>query len=173
MSLADGLKWAFLVLPNYCLGQGISDMFNNYNALELFQEAVEMCMNNPKLPFPRTECEEIVRQYGGSTFDFEFQDNYLSWANPGIGRYLIFLAWEGAVFFALVLLVEFRVFRRLVDPFRFSVSKKLDEWQPTTLADDGDVLAERARIMTSSTEDDVLVIKNLTKLFNGKRGDFS
>ena len=35
-SLGKGLEWVFLVLvPNYCLGQGLQDIYNNYQYLNI------------------------------------------------------------------------------------------------------------------------------------------
>ena len=165
LDVADALKWAFLVLPNYNLGQGMTDMFNNYNAKELFNSAVDMCVAT--FPVPRKYCEEEIRKLGGD--NLQFQDNYLAWDNPGIGRYLIFLAWEGILFFALVLLIEYRVFdacTRFLARLR-SYSTGVFTMEGSTMADDDDVLAEKERILTSEDNDDVLVIKELTKVFGG------
>lgn len=165
MDVADALKWAFLVLPNYCLGQGIGDMFNNYNALYYFNELVDRCVKT--FPVPRKVCEDEVRIMFGDKL--VFQDNYLAWDNPGIGRYLIFLAWEGIFFFALVLLIEYRAFdvcTRFCARLR-SYSAGMFTMEDPALADDDDVLAEKERVLNSGDIDDVLVIKELTKVFPG------
>ena len=169
VDVANALKWAFLVLPNYCLGQGIGDMFNNCNALDLFNKAVATCVNtSSRFPHTKQDCEKVTRELGGNTL--EFQENYLAWGNPGIGRYLIFLAWEGIVFFALVLLIEYGVLpacaRFLARGYASIVGFVRQE--PLT-ADDDDVLAEKERVMTAQ---DVLVIKELTKVFAGKSRKF-
>lgn len=143
----------------------MSDMFNNYNAIELFNSAVDMCVTT--YHFPRTFCEDEIRKLGGD--EFKFQYNYLAWDNPGIGRYLIFLAWEGIFFFALVLLIEYRVFdacTRFLARLR-SYSTGVFTTETSTMADDEDVLAEKERILTSEDNDDVLVIKELSKVFAG------
>lgn len=184
LDVANVLKWAFLVLPNYCLGQGLGDMFNNYNALDFFNKAVDMCIQaNLPPPYPHTKqgCEKSIRKLGGNVL--EFQENYLAWDNPGIGRYLIFLAWEGIVFFALVLLIEYGVFRAC----RRFLARVLHACTPfsargyvnvgvvneeSILGDDDDVLLEKARVMTSEDISDVLAIKELTKVFPGKNRKF-
>ena len=124
-----------------------------------------MCVHT-SLPIPHTkqDCEKLIREIGGKIL--VFQENYLAWDNPGIGRYLIFLAWEGLVFFALVLLVEYGVFRacaRFLARGYASIVGLVSQ-EPLT-ADDDDVLAEKERVMTAQ---DVLVIKQLTKVFAGK-----
>ena len=163
--IARALKWAFLVLPNFCLGQGMADMFKNYNAIDMFNSAVDRCVAT--YHSPRKFCEGNIRTLGGD--GLPLQDNYLAWDNPGIGRYLVFLAWEGILFFALVLLIEYRVFdafMRFLARLR-SYSTGVFTMEESSLADDEDVLAEKERILTSEDIDDVLVIKELSKVFVG------
>ena len=39
-SLGEGLEWVFLILiPNYCLGQGLQDIYNNYQYLNICTRA--------------------------------------------------------------------------------------------------------------------------------------
>ena len=164
--IGRALKWAFLVLPNFCLGQGMEDMFNNYNGIDMFNSAVDLCVATYH-GVPRKFCEADIRKLGGD--ELQFQDNYLAWDNPGIGRYLTFLAWEGIFFFALVLLIEYRVFdtcTRFLARLR-SYSTGVFTVEESGLADDEDVLAEKERILMSEDNDDVLVIKELSKVFAG------
>ncbi|PFX17779.1 ATP-binding cassette sub-family A member 3 [Stylophora pistillata] len=167
LDVADALKWVFLVLPNYCLGQGISDIFNNYNALYYVDQ---FCRSYAKF-LPLAKCEKMAKELIGS--ELQFQTNYLAWDNPGIGRYLLFLALEGIVFYSLVLLIEYgalgacaRFFRRIRNPFAF-----VNVSEDSHLADDDDVLEEKERVLRCTDKDDVLVIKELTKVFcgNGRR----
>ena len=173
LDVPNALKWAFLVLPNHCLGQGLFDIFDNYNALDFFNKAVDRCLHT-KLPFfhpTKAECEKLIREYGGS--QLEFQENYLSWDNPGIGRYLVFLALEGIVFYALVLLIEYGVFNRLTGIFRCSFSTVGLRSEESSVADDDDVLEEKRRVMSSENMDDVLAIKELTKVFSGNGCEYN
>ena len=167
LDVANALKWAFLVLPNYCLGQGLTDIFNNYNALDFFNKALDMCL---RFESPAT-CEKRIREYFGS--QLEFQENYLSWDNPGIGRYLVFLALEGIVFYSLVLLIEYGVFNRLTGIFRRSFSTVGPRSEESLVADDDDVLEEKRRVMSSENMDDVLAIKELTKVFSGNGREYN
>ena len=167
LDVANALKWAFLVLPNYCLGQGLTDIFNNYNALDFFNKALDMCL---RFESPAT-CEKRIREYFGS--QLEFQENYLSWDNPGIGRYLVFLALEGIVFYSLVLLIEYGVFNRFTGIYRRSFSTVGQRSEESLVADDDDVLEEKRRVMSSENMDDVLAIKELTKVFSGNGREYN
>ena len=173
LDVPNALKWAFLVLPNYCLGQGLFDIFDNYNALDFFNKALDRCLHT-KLPFfhpTKAECEKLIREYGGS--QLEFQENYLSWDNPGIGRYLVFLALEGIVFYSLLLLIEYGVFNRLTGIFRRSFSTVGLRSEESLVAEDDDVLEEKRRVMSSENMDDVLAIKELTKVFSGNGCEYN
>ncbi|CAH3162242.1 unnamed protein product [Porites evermanni] len=165
LDVPNALKWAFLVLPNYCLGQGLFDIFDNYNALDFFNKALDRCLHT------KAECEKLIREYGGS--QLEFQENYLSWDNPGIGRFLVFLALEGIVFYALVLLTEYGVFNRLTGIFRCSFSTVGLRSEESSVSDDDDVLEEKRRVMSSENMDDVLAIKELTKVFSGNGCEYN
>ena len=173
LDVANALKWVFLVLPNYCLGQGLTDIFDNYNALDFFNKALDMCLHikSPYFHPTKAKCEKLIRKYGGS--QLEFQENYLSWDNPGIGRYLVFLALEGIVFYSLVLLIEYGVFNRLTGIFRRSFSTVGLRSEESSVADDDDVLEEKRRVMSSENMDDVLAIKELTKVFSGNGREYN
>jgi len=113
-----------------------------------------------------------VSEKGG--FVLEFKENYLAWNNPGIGRYLIFMAWEGLFFFCLVLVIEFGVLRRLVLWLKnCSLTMKpinYDELSFSTSEQDDDVFAEKRRVAVGANNDDVLLIRELTKVYPGRRG---
>ena len=169
LDVANALKWAFLVLPNYCLGQGLTDIFNNYNALDYFNKALDRCLHI-KLHLTKAECKKLTRKYDSQ---LEFQENYLSWDNPGIGRYLVFLALEGIVFYSLVLLIEYGVFNRLTGILRRSFSTVGLRSEESSVAEDDDVLEEKRRVMSSENMDDVLAIKELTKVFSGNGREYN
>lgn len=95
-----------------------------------------------------------------------FQWNYLAWANPGIGRYCIFLFIEGILFFAVVLLLEYHVVQRLFSwmcACASAVIKPVDGGRKTQL--DYDVVAEQKRVLEDPTAKDVLTMKEITKVF--------
>ena len=132
-----------------------------------------MCLHikSPYFHPTKAKCEKLIRKYGGS--QLEFQENYLSWDNPGIGRYLVFLALEGIVFYSLVLLIEYGVFNRLTGIFRRSFSTVGLRSEESSVADDDDVLEEKRRVMSSENMDDVLAIKKLTKVFSGNGREYN
>ena len=159
LDVAKSLKWAFLVLPNYCLGQGLSDIFNNYNSINIYNKFLNICMKH--LPDAK-KCDKYIREKAGASL--QFQTNYLAWENPGVGRYLFFLAFEGAVIFLIVLIIEYGVFR-LSWSGRRRINKSYHALD-TSLPEDDDVKAERQRILSGQSLPDVLVIKDLTKVFS-------
>jgi len=54
MDLSRVLEWVFLVLPNFCLGQGLSDFYTNYQVLQVCDtpEVKFICGLHLKQPFP-------------------------------------------------------------------------------------------------------------------------
>lgn len=42
-NVATQLKSAFLFLPNYCFGQALSDIYNNYQSLHIIEQLIDIC----------------------------------------------------------------------------------------------------------------------------------
>ncbi|XP_073522622.1 phospholipid-transporting ATPase ABCA1 isoform X2 [Phyllobates terribilis] len=77
-----------------------------------------------------------------------------------VGRNLFAMAVEGAVFFVITLLIQYRFF---IKPR--PVSAKL----PPVIDEDEDVARERQRIVNEGGRSDILEIKGLTKIYGMKR----
>ena len=97
-----------------------------------------------------------------------FQWNYLAWETPGIGRYLIFMAIEGLVFFSIVLLIEYGVFGKLLCSCGIQTTGSTAAVNPSasdvSITIDSDVADERDRVRGQTG--DVLLMKDVTKVFN-------
>ncbi|XP_065652513.1 phospholipid-transporting ATPase ABCA3 isoform X3 [Hydra vulgaris] len=171
LDVANILKWVFLVLPNYCLGQGIIDIFNNYQYNTIFDKALQMCID--KLGKKSEElCASIVKDMFEKQ-SVTFQTNYLSWYNPGIGRYLVFMVVQAVVFFALVLFIEYRVLKRfisIITSLFFYKNQKEHLVKPGFQLDE-DVLMEQIRTNQGDTSNCVLKLNGLTKVYGSKFGE--
>eukprot|EP00058_Branchiostoma_floridae_P010060 XP_002595548.1 hypothetical protein BRAFLDRAFT_117471 [Branchiostoma floridae] len=148
--VSKGLSWGFSVLPNYCLGQAFADFGSNY-------QVVSLCTQDP---ITEAICKD---------FNVTWTTNYLQWERNGIGRFLVFLAWEGVFFFGLLFLVESNLLRQF---WYFIRPKKA----PTAISSDGqysiqddeDVARERTRINNTPLRQlfstDALILKELRKV---------
>ncbi|XP_066910613.1 phospholipid-transporting ATPase ABCA3-like [Clytia hemisphaerica] len=124
----------------------------------------------PIVPYD-TLCKMVQNGLDMSTKFFQW--DYLAWETPGIGRYLVFLALEGLIFFAIVLLIEYGVFRRILQTIKGRPASPVVKPVTSTLSDvssvstmvDSDVLEEQDRVMKKSRTGDVLVMKGVTKAF--------
>ena len=176
LDLAKALKWAFLVLPNYSLGQGLIDLFNNYQYIDIYNQATALCVDLAKqrhipiTPLVKRKCESGAKAYlANMSTPIVFQTNYLAWDNPGIGRYLVFLSWEGLVVFLLVILIEYKGFLYLLS----SGKNKRKSYKQVHLVEgeeyahmDDDVIEEKRRVTSGEgSDDDVLVMENVTKYY--------
>ncbi|XP_063687941.1 phospholipid-transporting ATPase ABCA3-like isoform X2 [Bolinopsis microptera] len=140
-SVGKTLKWFFLFLPNFDLGQALGDMYLNF----VIKTACE------KSIFTKIMCkaENVV-----------YQTNFLAWENPGIGRYVVWLAMLGFVFLGLVVLLEY-----------ISINKyKQKLSQPKPFVPDPyeneDVKRERQEVLNSTLTDYTVRIENLTKVYD-------
>lgn len=111
---------------------------------------------------------------------FKFQSNYLAWEFPGSGKYFVFMALQGAVFFLLLFLIEtgrIQKFFALLCTSKSTVGRysRIDEFEESIGGhvgeEDSDVKSERDRINTTEvaklTSTDSIVIKNLNKRYGG------
>lgn len=107
----------------------------------------------------------------------EYTDSFFSWEEPGIGRFLTFLAVQGVVYFCLTLLVEHRVLQGIWECMQCGYSHRLssvdNQRQSSFLTgsatEDNDVAKERRRINASPasvlSQKDSLLLVNLYKTF--------
>lgn len=99
---------------------------------------------------------------------FPFEENYLAWDVPGIGRYLLFLGIQGLLYWALVFLVEYGFVRRVwyvIRPPEGFYS------EPSPISEDSDVAEERERVNSSGIGElsrvESLVLHDVTKSYSG------
>uniref|UniRef100_H2Z848 ABC transporter domain-containing protein n=1 Tax=Ciona savignyi TaxID=51511 RepID=H2Z848_CIOSA len=147
--VASSLDWAFLLLPQYCLGQGLADLYTNV-------EMVNICTSDPLL-------EIFCKEMG-----YNFQTNFLAWESYGVGRFVVFLATEGLIFFLILFIVEFDLLPRVWNSLRIMRNATPMTPDRVSLLEDEDVAEERSRINSSELPNlvatDRLIIKNLRKV---------
>ncbi|CAB3983284.1 ATP-binding cassette sub-family A member 2 isoform X4 [Paramuricea clavata] len=128
-SINTVLSVVSLAFPNYCLGRGLMNLAYN-------------------------EYKNDFKQRVGQSSDVQ---SPFEWTI--VTRNLVAMAAEGVLFFALTLLIEYRVSRK---------RKSLP--QPSTeLQDDEDVAEERERVLSGEADDDLVCLKNLTKVYFSKK----
>ncbi|KAJ8311155.1 hypothetical protein KUTeg_011294 [Tegillarca granosa] len=158
--IGDALDWIFTtVVPNYCMGQGLMNMYSNYEFTKRCEKISILCMYLP--PNVLNPC---CKGRCGDTC-IEFNENYLAWELPGIGRYLIFMAIQGLVYLFVLFLIESGQ-NNISVGFETGMYEKVVEEQ-----EDDDVSAERKRITNTPLENlletDSLVIQGLSKQYGG------
>ncbi|KFP09539.1 ATP-binding cassette sub-family A member 3, partial [Egretta garzetta] len=157
VDLSKTLDKVFLVLPNYCLGQCISDFYQNY-------EFIQFCTSSVEAIF-------ICK-----AFNISYQMNYFSWETPGIGRYLTSLTVQGFSFLFLLFLIETNLLWRLRTLVCGICRRR--KWvallnRVSVLPEDRDVADERKKVLESPPEllsslSSPLVIKELTKVYDSR-----
>ncbi|KAH3872038.1 phospholipid-transporting ATPase ABCA3-like isoform X2 [Dreissena polymorpha] len=172
LDLAHALEWVFLVLlPNYCLGQGIEDYYQNYKLGLIYEE---YCVKDKIKDF----CEKIPNpcciesgNCGNSSTCIEYNPNPLGWKANGIGRMLTFLCIQFVFYYGVLLLMESNIVQSVIQKIR-KRTKPLDEYIVThdVVREDNDVAKERSRIanntITSLCRSDKLILSELSKCYN-------
>nr|CAB3219611.1 ATP-binding cassette sub-family A member 3-like [Phallusia mammillata] len=154
---ADILDWVFLFMPQYCLGQGLADLYAN-------DKMVNICTQNP------------VYEYICHLENITYQTDFLAWEQYGVGRFVAFLAAQGLLFFIILYIIEFNLFPTnfCMDLLRtlYCCKNKQGNGGPAweSLVEDEDVVVERNRInstlMPQLVTTDRLILQNLTKIYD-------
>ena len=150
-NIAKTLKWVFLVLPNYCLGQGLIDMYTNHGNIEACAAAEQLCRE----------------------LNITFQTNYMSWENGGQGRYSVFMACEGLLLIVVVVLIDAGIAEKVwykLSGVKRHLSSRIEI---NVTATDEDVVAEQKRVRElalqssfQSNDGDLLLVNDLWKIYS-------
>ncbi|XP_013413247.1 ATP-binding cassette sub-family A member 3 [Lingula anatina] len=157
--IAVVLDWIFIVLaPNYNLGKGLQDMYNNYQNIKLCTDSKvqDLCDLGIGNPCCKDNCGDNCLKY---------EENYLAWPAPGIGRMVIFLVVQWVFYFLILALLESEIISNTVYR-RQSARVANGDLGQSGEAVDQDVLTEQGRVQQEiACENDVLVLKKLTKYY--------
>ncbi|XP_074649372.1 phospholipid-transporting ATPase ABCA3-like isoform X2 [Tubulanus polymorphus] len=182
--LSKVLEWIFfLLIPNFCLGRGLEDYYANYEFLDICLQYQELC----KLGIPNPCCKGNC----GPSKCIDYQENYLSMQQGGIGRPLVFMFLQGVGYFMLVFALESQIFHRLwslltgllyddneeqnrADQMHETITVGDDgppvQHQSSQIEEDSDVAVERQRIndaaIESLFETDSVILHNVVKYYD-------
>ncbi|XP_071081909.1 phospholipid-transporting ATPase ABCA3-like [Haliotis cracherodii] len=159
--LAIALDWVFLVLfPHYNFGKSINDMFVNYSNLDYCfgSNSTNLCVEKPSC------CKDSC---GDNCLDFA--EDYLDWMYPGVGRFVVFMVIQGAVYLLLTLFIEYRIPQRII----YLLGRKESDSEAfsrieSTMSKDADVAEEQLRVSRISAGEqgsDALILKDLYKRY--------
>lgn len=107
--VAKLLTWIFMaIFPQFCLGQGLTDYYSNYQAITACAPITKICQFIPKNVTLARCCSD---KCGDNCLPIN--SDYLGWKADGIGRMLVFMAIQAVVYFSLLLVLESATMRRL------------------------------------------------------------
>ncbi|XP_039280718.1 phospholipid-transporting ATPase ABCA1 isoform X2 [Nilaparvata lugens] len=132
----DVLKEVFLIFPHFCLGDGLMKLAANHIYYVALQQYINIEVGN-----------EIFR-----------------WDCLGKNLFCMFLS--GIFYFLLTLVLEFRGLPFLTSSSAGGAKNVVVSPEDGLGKEDEDVRAERIRINQNQAIDDILVIKNLTKVYS-------
>ncbi|XP_052283854.1 phospholipid-transporting ATPase ABCA3-like [Dreissena polymorpha] len=174
-AIGKALEIIFIIIfPNYDLGLALMDMYTNSGYKDIcgpVRETVCKLIAAGRSNATNPCCFPDFCGEGDDTTCFTYYDNFLQWEKPGIGREILFMAIQGVVFFAIVLLAEYGILSRiknaLTGGMRASVGSQVNLQGQE---EDSDVAAEARRINASSAQElqktDSLILKNVDKIYD-------
>ena len=179
--IAELFQNIFLILfPNYAMGQGISDLFDNYKTINICRENQKYCKVFPN-PCCRYRPAKILKPCG----DLEclyWNENYWSWEKPGIMKFVLFMLLHFVVQFFILLLIESNLLRNIRyilnrrGESKKQKQKQINEQQSQLekeygdLSKDSDVCAEENRIanlreIDSENKQEIFMVDHLKKIY--------
>jgi len=142
-NIVETLHHIFLMSPTYGLASLLSDIYINHQVM-LF------CPKHPLI------CDYL---------NLTFVDSHLMFERPGVGVTCIFLIIQGFVFIFVTLLLEWKCFiphlKRYFKAYKTitGIHREREE------GEDEDVHAEKIRVISTDTSNNIVVIKNLVKVY--------
>ncbi|CAH1158803.1 unnamed protein product, partial [Phyllotreta striolata] len=156
-NISDALHWPFLLFPHYSLASGINGYYTKYQTNKICDKYYAVCDKNGSVS---PACMSLGKTCDG------IDKNYFSWERPGIGKNVIFSLTSGVLLFALLLVVEYQLFARML----YYLEQKFRPKSPVPVEDEDDDVAREKELVRNSDELDLplkhsLVIKDLTKYY--------
>ena len=155
---ANAMNWIFFLLPNFSLGQTFSNIFTNYNRIRLYDDYISACTKM----YTKEICVAAANRVPG--LSISFNRDYFAWDTPGVGRFVLILPLEGILFMLMVLFIDYNIARRLKSLARGHHFDPFDAIH-VEVGMDADVQAEQKRVLDGEARQDVLVINDMTKVF--------
>jgi ATP-binding cassette subfamily A (ABC1) protein 3 len=177
--IAEFFQNIFLILfPNYAMGQGISDLFDNYKTINICKENQKYCK-----VFPNACCRyrpaKILKPCGDLDCLY-WNENYWSWEKPGIMKFVVFMLLHFLVQFFILFLIEANLLRNIRYMFsrrgeETKKQKQINEQQSRLekeygdLSKDSDVCDEEDRVAnlreTSLKNQEIFMVDSLKKKY--------
>ncbi|KAJ9596524.1 hypothetical protein L9F63_012466, partial [Diploptera punctata] len=142
--VSEALDWIFIFGPHYSFCKSIHSLYSNYANAKTCRAVLE---RESPCSTPNVCCKENCHPDNGCV---EWTDNYFDWKVPGIGRNIFFFLLDGIIGIIVLILVEYRVFERIMYYMQQRHAKKIPS--PNVEEEmDSDVMTEKIKIHSSYT----------------------
>ncbi|KAG8188878.1 hypothetical protein JTE90_018283 [Oedothorax gibbosus] len=162
-----------LLIPNFSLGRAVSNLYQNhqFNGLCNHKEVKWACeLEVPPIfdlvkPCCKGKCDDEC---------FPWEEHYLSWTSPGIGKQLVFFVIQSVIYTCLLIMCEKNLFRYILYKIRGQKVNPSDTLPFTTshqteIIEDEDVRLERVKMQNIELprlfQSNHLVIKDVSKKY--------
>ncbi|XP_076468788.1 phospholipid-transporting ATPase ABCA3-like isoform X1 [Babylonia areolata] len=161
----ETLDLVFMALfPHYSVGIGFGNMYINH-------ENRKYCINGPIKPPNTCQASKLKKKTNScckgicGKFCTPFEDDYLSWEYPGIGRNIVFMGLQCAVFFLLTLAIDYHLPQKLVYLCHWMACQCRNADEDSASSEDRDVALEKQRVDSGGADGDTLVLNRLYKQY--------
>jgi ATP-binding cassette subfamily A (ABC1) protein 3 len=182
---ADALRHIFLFLPNYCFGQGLSDMFTNHESASLLKKVLESFEDTvfaPAVKIIEAECTADGYPKCCATLKADFDKvsatvsaiacpvSPYAMEVPGAGRYIVGMIIQIPVFLLLLILIERRILPSLWEKIRGLDRKRQGPRAPLnpTVQAEHDALDNLDGDSSEMKKENMIVMQDMYRSFGQK-----
>nr|QUF59427.1 ATP-binding cassette transporter Abca3-1 [Brachionus angularis] len=178
------LEWIFIIIfPNFAFGQGLIDLYNNYQISSICKPFLELCDIVPN-PCCVNFNTSNPKRCGKESDCLLWCDDYMAWEKPGLLRFFIFMPMQFIVFFGIILIYETGYFRYIKYNIKRLLkldSNKLNNDRQKAITNeyddikkDEDVINEENRIsdlvlnknQNNNIDNEIFIVDRITKYYS-------
>ncbi|XP_052780875.1 phospholipid-transporting ATPase ABCA3-like isoform X2 [Mya arenaria] len=176
--IGKALEVIFIILfPNYNLGLALMDMYTNAGYKDTcgpVRDTLCKLIETGTGRFANQTNPCCFPDHCGADSEastcFTYYDDFLNLNKPGIGREVLLMVIQGFVYFIIVLLVEYGVFRKIQNRLNGRTSSSVGSQVDLNGEEkDSDVAEEEKRInqtpLSNLQQSDALIFKNVEKVY--------
>nr|QUF59428.1 ATP-binding cassette transporter Abca3-2 [Brachionus angularis] len=167
------LEWIFMVIfPNFAFGQGLIDLYNNYQISSIckpFSEFCEFVPNPCCVNFNSSNPDKC----GKDTDCLLWSDDYMAWEKPGLLRFFVFMPMQFILFFGIILIYEAGYLRYI--KYELNNDEQIAmEMDYGDIKKDQDVVNEENRIselvlkknLNNNINNEIFIVDRITKYYS-------
>ena len=149
--VSEMLHYTFLLSPTYGLASTVSDIILN-------KKIMDFCLQHQHQ-------SQSLNVSACDSLNITYQKSLLIFERPGVGATCVYLLIQGFLYITFTIIIELRFFVPYIKQFFIKLKKNSHEVLPITPGEDEDVYMEKKRVNYGGTDNEMIVLNNLVKIY--------